>query len=65
MHEVGFEPTNSKRQDLKSCAFLWVIYLELQILRFKSKYEITDHFATHASIFASSKSTVKIRSLMF
>lgn len=20
MHEVGFEPTNSKRQDLKSCA---------------------------------------------
>ena len=24
MHEVGFEPTNSKRQDLKPCAFLWI-----------------------------------------
>lgn len=34
MHEVGFEPTNSKRQDLKSCAFLWVNYLELQYCGF-------------------------------
>ena len=24
MHEMGFEPTNSKRQDLKPCAFLWI-----------------------------------------
>jgi len=50
MHEMGFEPMNSKRRELKSRAVIWIILFGATICGV-IHIKIIDHFATHALIF--------------